>query len=277
MKLFATLIFLLALSSTHAAQRIAVIVPNGPDELGETLRIDLAKKLRTTDNSLAKAAYSSAGLTDHFNLTSEQGRNVGSLLGTDHFVIIRAESLTRQSVESTAYVESFAAVFVIESRSGRLIGFHLQSAKGKTTAEADANLRKDISAISGFITATIERAKPLSIMSRDSKFLPVPHADSPAAKDLKTPIPYRRIRPEYTSAAYLYSVAAAVEIEVDIDVDGSIARTSIERFAGFGLEESVEKAVRAMNWRPAMKNGKPLPMRVLLRYNFTKIAKDEVP
>ena len=40
------------------------------------------------------------------------------------------------------------------------------------------------------------------------------------------------------------------------------------------LEESVEKAVRAMNWRPAMRNGSALPMRVLLRYNFTKVEKE---
>jgi hypothetical protein len=36
----------------------------------------------------------------------------------------------------------------------------------------------------------------------------------------------------------------------------------------------VTDAVRAMNWRPAMRGGKPLPMRVLLRYNFTKVEKE---
>jgi len=29
-----------------------------------------------------------------------------------------------------------------------------------------------------------------------------------------------------------------------------------------------------MNWRPGERGGKPLPMRVLLRYNFTKIEKE---
>jgi hypothetical protein len=51
--------------------------------------------------------------------------------------------------------------------------------------------------------------------------------------------------------------------------------SKIVRWAGFGLEEAVERAVRSMNWRPAMRNGKALPMRVLLRYNFRKVEKDE--
>jgi hypothetical protein len=62
---------------------------------------------------------------------------------------------------------------------------------------------------------------------------------------------------------------------VDIDAEGRIAASRIVRWAGFGLDESVEKAVRSMNWRPAMRNGKSLPMRVLLRYNFRKVEKDE--
>ena len=63
-------------------------------------------------------------------------------------------------------------------------------------------------------------------------------------------------------------------IEADIGPDGKILATRIARWAGFGLEESVEKAVREMNWRPAMRKGTALPMRVLLRYNFTKKDKE---
>lgn len=99
----------------------------------------------------------------------------------------------------------------------------------------------------------------------------VPTPNSPGAKGLTPPIPYRRIKPEYTSAASLYGVAATVEILVDLDERGAIIRTDIARWAGFGLDESVEKTVRSMTWRSAYRDGKPLPMRVLLRYNFKKL------
>ena len=61
---------------------------------------------------------------------------------------------------------------------------------------------------------------------------------------------------------------------VDLDANGNILRTDVVRWAGFGLDESVEKTVRSMNWRPAERNGKTLPMRFLVRYNFKKIEKD---
>jgi TonB family protein len=91
---------------------------------------------------------------------------------------------------------------------------------------------------------------------------------------LKPPIPYKRIKPEYSRTAYLYNVRATVEIEADIDETGKVTRTSVARWAGYGLDAAVTDAVRAMNWRPAMRGGKPLPMRVLLRYNVTKVEKE---
>jgi hypothetical protein len=69
-------------------------------------------------------------------------------------------------------------------------------------------------------------------------------------------------------------VAATVDIEVDLDAAGQVLRTEIVRWAGFGLDEAVTTAVRAMNWRQAERSGKPLPIRFLLRYNFRKVDKE---
>ena len=80
-----------------------------------------------------------------------------------------------------------------------------------------------------------------------------------------------RISPEYTAIADFYNVEATVDISVDIDSDGKILHTEIVRWAGYALDESVTEAVRKMNWRPAERKGKFLPMRILLRYNFKDI------
>src|SRR5205085_947307 len=101
-----------------------------------------------------------------------------------------------------------------------------------------------------------------------------PAEGTPAARNFRAPIPYRRIKPSYTTDAFLYGIEATVEILVDLDARGSILRTEIVRWAGFGLDESVERTVRAMIWRPAERSGKPLPMRFLLRYNFRKVEKE---
>ena len=99
----------------------------------------------------------------------------------------------------------------------------------------------------------------------------VPNENTPETKNFRPPLPYRRISPEYTAIADFYNVEATVDISVDIDGDGKILETEIVRWAGYGLDESVTEAVRKMNWRPAERKGKFLPMRILLRYNFKDI------
>jgi outer membrane biosynthesis protein TonB len=47
----------------------------------------------------------------------------------------------------------------------------------------------------------------------------------------------------------------------------------VVRWAGFGLDEATTETVRQMHFRPAMRNGSPVAMRVLLRYNFRKPPK----
>jgi hypothetical protein len=47
-----------------------------------------------------------------------------------------------------------------------------------------------------------------------------------------------------------------------------VGEIQIVRWAGFGLDETTIATVRQLHFFPAMKNGTPIPMRVLLRYNF---------
>ena len=79
-------------------------------------------------------------------------------------------------------------------------------------------------------------------------------------------MPYKRIKPAYTRVAGFYNIRATIDV-----LAGEVTRTEVVRWTGYGLDESVVATIRSMNWRPATRNGKPLAMRVLLRYNFTKI------
>ena len=101
----------------------------------------------------------------------------------------------------------------------------------------------------------------------------MPADGTPGALNFRSPIPYLRIKPEYTAIASFYDVAATVEIELTLASDGSILAADVVRWAGFGLDGSALKAVRSMQWRPAERNGKTLPIRVLLRYNFKKLER----
>ncbi len=270
----------IAASLTVSAQRVAVIEPERQSQiegLADSVRTELQAKFRVLDASLVDAAYRSIESENYFNLTTEEARRIGAVVGSDTFVLLRSTVQRRESLDQPAYFEAYAVVHVVSSRTGRMIDWFLERAEADLETEAAGNLHLKARAIAERIRTGILTTKQADAQEKDAKFESVPPENSPLSKDLKTPIPYRRIRPEYTRDAYLYSIKATIDIEVDLDAEGQIKRTSIERWAGFGLEGSVEKAVRSMNWRPAMRGGKPLPMRVLLRYNFTKIEKDEAP
>jgi TonB family protein len=92
-------------------------------------------------------------------------------------------------------------------------------------------------------------------------------------KDVRAPRPYRRFKPAYPETAARAEVEAVVDVLVDIDVHGEVRKIEIARWAGYGLDQSVIDTVRQMHFFPAMRDGIPIPMRVLLRYNFRKPPK----
>ena len=275
---FPLLLTILLLAVATSAQRIAILQPVADGQVesfSSSVRSLLAPQFKIIDDAMADSAYRSVTVDDAFNLSTMEARRIGEVIGVNDFIILRSAVQRRASLDRPAYFEGYAIAYIVESRTGQLLAWFIESVEGSNEKDAAAKLLGRVDELSKNVGDALKVNR--FTYSRDPKFTDVPAEGSPAAKGLRTPVPYRRIRPEYTELASMYGVKATVDIEVDIDADGSIARTSIERWAGFGLEDSVEKTVRSMNWRPAMRDGKPLPMRVLLRYNFTKIEKDEAP
>jgi hypothetical protein len=277
-KCFRLLLAILVFAAATSAQRVAILQPVGDgqvDSFASSVRAQLDVQFKIVDDAMADSAYRSMAIADPFNLSTTEARRIGEVIGVNHFIILRSSIQRRASLDRPAYIEGYASAYVVESRTGQLLAWLIESVEGSDAKDAAAKLIGRADKLSKSIADALKVNR--FTYFRDPRFAEVPPENSPLAKGLRTPVPYRRIRPEYTELASIYGVRATVDIEVDIDADGSIARTSIERWAGFGLEDSVEAAVRSMNWRPAERDGKPLPMRVLLRYNFVKVEKDEAP
>ena len=267
--LFFTLICLVFAAPTNA-QKIAVISTTGatPAEYSEKLASSFSAKITVLDDLMAKAAFQATTRDSDFNLTNVQARNAGNAIGCDFLLIVRADDQFRNSFELGEHYESWAAVYLVSTRSGKLVGWAVDSATDKTALKSREKLIKlAISRAENFAKIATETAKSEANLALTPTIEELP---AELAPNLRAPVPYRRIKPEYTATAYLYSISATVEITVDLDADGKITRTEITRWAGFGLDEAVETAVRTMNWRPAYRDGTPIPMRFFLRYNFKK-------
>ena len=267
---------LILITVPTCAQRIAILTPENKEsdiEYAARLAERLSGSVKVLDRSLSEAAFRSLTIASVFNMTIAEARTAAAVMGCDRFLLLRTGTHRRTSLSRSDYYESFAFLYLVDGRTGSLIGWILTSFDADTQVKADAALADSVDAAASELSAGVKEAK--FVTAPGALIEEVPREGSPAAANLKPPIPYRRIKPEYTATAFLYDVRATIDVEADIAADGAVLATRIVRWAGFGLEDSVHAAVRAMNWRPAMRNGKALPMRVLLRYNFTKVDKDQ--
>lgn len=271
------LLFLLCVGSQ--AQRVAVVVPE-TDELTERFASSISEsigaKIKVLDHSMSEAAYQSLAIETPFNMTVGDSRRAASAVGCDFLLLVKAGSMRRSSLLRGDYYESFVAAYLVSERTGRLVDWSLTSFDADSAEKAERMLFDSVRPLAERIA---ERAKGAKLAELNEKaplaIEQLPLENSQEGRDFRPPVPYKRIKPAYTPTAFLYSVRATVEVEADIEADGRVSRTEIARWAGYGLDESVIDAVRKMNWRPAERAGKPLRMRVLLRYNFTKIEREQ--
>lgn len=272
----ATVVIFLAAVPGFAAS-FAVIAPD-KSELSARLSDGIISSLGSAaiDRLAAETAFGTLGIETPFNQIAEDARRAGRVIGADFIVLIRAEVIRRSAFGRDRYFEAAAAVYVVSARTGRLAEWFLVAAEEDTEKEAAEALLERGRVIADRIrkSGTAAIREDVSISGPDE--LPgLVIIDTPSAAGVRAPMPYRRLRPEYTIEASSFRLQATVDAEVDIDSEGRVARIEFTRWAGYGLEASVEKAIRSMNWRPGERNGKPLPARVLLRYNFTKVEREE--
>lgn len=277
--LFLCLLFLLICfcfpSAFLAQPKIAVLVPEKSEQsriFAGKIEDALSKGARVLDSSLSEAAFKVQAPANPFNLSRGEAKKIGAAIGCDFFLLVKAANLRRISLSKGEFYESYAAIYTVETRAGKLVFWKLFSFEAAKATKADDELFDSAKTSASEIlsklknTAEAERAEKTAL-----KFETLPEKDSLEAKNFRPPLPYKRFRPEYTPLAALYGVEAIIDAEIDVDENGKILKIEIVRWAGFGLDESVADNIRRMNWRPAERNGKSLPTRVLLRYNFKKI------
>jgi hypothetical protein len=272
------LLAIVAFTVNVKSQKLAVLIPEKEGQnvqFVSDLENSLGKKLVVLDNDLSESAYRSVNPETPFNMRSETARNIGAVIGCDYFLLVRSGNQRRTSLEKSSYFEAFASVFVVSSRTGRLVFWRLQKFEAPVPGEADTLLSNSAAGLAVEISGRLKTVTAEELAEKPFRKLEeIPAEGTPDAKNFRPPMPYKRIKPEYTATAYLYGIAATVDVFLDVDESGNIMHLEVARWAGYGLDEAVTDAIRKMNWRAGERNGKSLPVRVLLRYNFKKIEKE---
>jgi len=238
-------------------------------------------KFAVLDRGMSTAAARGVGYAGSLNMTLDEARALGAAVGCDFYLAGDAQTIRRSSSARPVYFESYASVFVVSARTGRLAVWERRAAEADTAEEAERSLLAALESgallYAGGIAIEAEReererfeapeAAPSSVIDLSTD------EGAAANADLREPAPYRRLRPAYTDDAARAEAEATVDASVEIGADGEVRDVRIVRWAGYGLDEEVVSTVRRMHFRPAERDGERVAVRVLLRYNFRKPPK----
>ena len=205
-------------------------------------------------------------------------------MGCDFYFIGEAQTLGRSPSTKPLYYESFATIFLVSARTGRLIFWERPTVQRDSPAESEKALLAILSSgetrqryiLTMRRAQEDERAERVNAVESGPQIIEVmSDENSDTNQEIRAPRPYRRWKPPYPETAAAAEVEATVDVLVDIDARGEVGGVEIARWAGYGLDQSVIDTVRQMHFFPAMRDGIAIPMRVLLRYNFRKPPPDK--
>lgn len=261
----------------------------GETETGQRAAGKLASALSSNDDLLivardeSRAAAHGVGYMGSLNMSLQEARDLGAAIGCDFYITGDAQTLRRSSTARPVYYEAYASIFIVSARTGRLVIWERPSFEAASPDEAEKTLLQDLSQRAAHDADAMRKAQGAERSERaqlitQANSTPViedaPDDEAAAAREgLRLPQPYRRLRPAYPETAARAEAEATVDVQVEIGVDGEVARVEVVRWAGFGLDEAAVSTVKQLHFRPAMRDGVPIPMRVLLRYNFRRPTK----
>jgi TonB family protein len=251
-------------------------------QVTDTLRARLrsTQAVSVVDSDLSRAAAKGIAYAGSLNLSVNEARDLGAALATEFYFVGDAQTLRRSSFEKPVYYEAYCSIFLVSTRTGRLLFWERPSFENAEATRAENQLSQYLSddALTRRLIGIIKKShedqriqRSVLTASPEALIEEAPEDEKAAeVQGIRAPRPYRRLRPEYPQTAARAEAEATVDVAVDVGADGEVSDIQIVRWAGFGLDESTVATVRQLHFFPAMKNGAPIPMRVLLRYNFRK-------
>ena len=91
---------------------------------------------------------------------------------------------------------------------------------------------------------------------------------APAPSSDTGPVLIRKAECEYTSAARREKISGIVILTGVIELDGQADRLKVTQAIGYGLDGQAIKCVKKWRFRPAIKDGRPIPAPARVEVNF---------
>jgi hypothetical protein len=99
------------------------------------------REFTVIDLDQTSAASVGAGFEGSLNLTLQQARDLGSAIGCDFYFIGEAQTVRRFPSTKPIYFESYATIFLVSARTGRLVLWERPTVQRDSPEEAEKGLR----------------------------------------------------------------------------------------------------------------------------------------
>ena len=275
--------------ASQARLRVAIVGFKITTEIGRSTQLENAlvdalrrdQRVSVIDDSLVRPAVSGIGYDGSINMSKDEARKLGAAIGCDFFIVGKTEALSRSDHENESHEEAYAAIMIVDGRSGALQVFDFVSSKAATRENAISAVLKNLNErTQSYIDQMVQAgasasAARLEASSNSEPKNREPIEDIPADGSRRsagfTPPEFlNRVRPDYPPQADLADITATVEAMAVFRSNGQVGNIEITRWAGFGLEESSERAIRQLKFKPATRDGRPINVRALIQYNFRR-------
>lgn len=283
-----TLALAASASTSSGTRRVSVAIldfgaaetgPRAAARLWTALAADT--KFSMMNRDLSGAAARGASYAGSLNMTREEARDLGAGIGSDFFITGNSETLRRSPSTGSIYYEAYASVFIVSARSGKLVMWDHIVSTATTTVEAEARMLIELDGRAARYSHALSRSQEEESRERAAALVrevtvieplveEASEENNPARQGFRPPLPFRRLRPVYPATAAHAGAEATVDVMVEIRADGEVGDIEVVRWAGFGIDEATVETVRQMHFRPAERDGAPVPVRALLRYNFRR-------
>jgi protein TonB len=90
----------------------------------------------------------------------------------------------------------------------------------------------------------------------------------PGRGSVTEPVPVFKPEPPYTEEARKAKYQGVVDLAIVIDPQGNVADVRVVRSLGLGLDESAAETVKRWKFKPSLRNGVPVPVRVMVQVSF---------
>lgn len=184
-------------------------------------------------------------------------------------VICRSSALTELDKQVTDLSSSLALQSTGQIRADIEAGQRIwrfnrfkacQTQTGSNDDDLEDCVRKTLQArLSALSDLTTNEKAPTAVSS--------PHADPPPTR----PIVLKKVDPQYSEEARKAKVAGDVLLSVVIGIDGKAHAITVTKSLGMGLDEKAIEAVQQWTFRPATRDGQPVPVSATIEVTFRLI------